>query len=154
QPPTDASDPTRRDPSVPGPATGGPGGPRASRWVMALIFLAVLLVWNVILFFPFGSPSAAAIPYSVFVAQAREGNIARVAFSAQGASGELVKPILWPQAAGPGASPAPSGAAAANPPASYQRFATVVPPDGDPTLLPLLEQPRGRLYGAGTDNNS
>jgi len=107
---------------------------------MALIFLAVLLVWNVILFFPFGSPSAAAIPYSVFVAQAREGNIASVGFNGQGASGEFVKPILWPQAAGPGASPVPSGAAAANPPASYQRFATVVPPDGDPTLLPLLEQ--------------
>jgi cell division protease FtsH len=152
QPPTDASDPGRRDPSVPSPGSGGPGRPRFSRWVMALIFLAVLLVWNIILFFPFGSPSAAAIPYSVFVAQAREGNIASVDFNGQGASGEFVKPILWPQAAGPGASAAPSGAAASSPPASYQRFATVVPPDGDPTLLPLLAQ-HGVVVSA-TDTSS
>jgi cell division protease FtsH len=105
---------------------------------MGLILLAVILVWNIILFVPFGSPSAAAIPYSEFVAQAREGNIASVDFNGQSATGTFVQPILWPKPAAPGASPAPSGAAAANAPASYQRFVTVVPPDGDPTLLPLL----------------
>jgi cell division protease FtsH len=129
EPPTNVSDPGKG---------GGPGRPRLPGWVMGLILLAIILVWNIILFVPFGSPSAAAIPYSEFVAQAREGNVASVDFNGQSGAGTFVQPILWPKPAAPGASPAPAGAAAANPPASYQRFVTVVPPDGDPTLLPLL----------------
>ena len=51
---------------------------------------------------------------------------------------------MWPPASGaPGASASPSAGpsgSGSTPSASFTSFSTVVPPDGDPALLPLLEQ--------------
>jgi cell division protease FtsH len=122
-------------------------------WAGWLVFLAILVGWNLFLFLPSG-PSSAAIPYSEFVSQVRSGNVASVDFAGQELTGSFVQPVLWPPA---GASAQPSGGAqgsAAPPPAptavtdaadgttpvSYQTFSTVIPPDGDPALLPLLEE--------------
>src|SRR5262245_13716523 len=85
------SPPARERPPLPPPdgtdggGSSGPGRPRISGWVGWLIFLAVIIVWNIVLFIPFGSPSSAAIPYSVFLSEAREGNVASVDFNGQSA---------------------------------------------------------------------
>ncbi|HVA86152.1 MAG TPA: ATP-dependent zinc metalloprotease FtsH, partial [Candidatus Saccharimonadales bacterium] len=75
---------------------------------------------------------------------ARADNVVAVTFKGQSIQGTLRKPVLWPAPAAPGASPAPSGASGgsgttAAPPALYTAFTTVIPPLGDPALLPILE---------------
>src|SRR5262245_11232660 len=65
------SPPARERPPVP-PRPDGDGGspaspsglPKMPRWLPWAIAFGVLLVWNVVLFFPGGSPSSVAIPYS------------------------------------------------------------------------------------------
>jgi cell division protease FtsH len=117
-----------------------PGRPRVPGWAKWVIYLALIVIWNVALFVPLGGPSSAAVPYSEFVDQANRGNVATAQFDGQTVTGSFVASIVWPPAA---ASPAPSGAPAAPAPvapASYQSFSTVVPPDGDPQLLPLLQR--------------
>jgi len=108
---------------------------------MWLIFLGVLIGWNVILFAGSGNPSSAAIPYSEFVSQAKAGNVATVVFTNQSVAGTFVQPIVWPQPSAPAGSAAPSGGSSSSggPPATYATFTTVVPPDGDPGLLALLQ---------------
>jgi cell division protease FtsH len=138
------SPPARERPPVP-PRDGGDGKPGTSpsnrpkipRWAQWAIYLAIIAVWNILLFAPLAPPAAAQLPYSAFLDQAKAGNVASVEFVGQAASGSFVHSILWPDTATPSGEPAPSAAAQ---PASYQTFQTVVPPDGDPTLLPLLEQ--------------
>jgi cell division protease FtsH len=125
-----------------------------------VLFLAVLVLWNAFLVLPSGGPSAAAIPYSEFVAQAQAGNVATVEFTGQSVSGTFVHPVTWPPPAAspaPGATAAPaatagstSGSAA---PASYQDFTTVVPPDGDPALLPLLQQHEVEISATDTSTS-
>jgi cell division protease FtsH len=106
--------------------------------------LAVIVVWNLVVLLP-SSPASAEIPYSEFVTQASNGNVATVRFDGQTVTGTFARPILWPPPPdgsaqpSPGASPG-SEAPAAAAPVSYQTFSTVVPPDGDPTLLPLLQE--------------
>ena len=150
--------PARERPPVPPPvgsedSTSPQGRPRLPRWTQWLILLAILGGWNLLLFLPAGGPPSAQIPYSAFIAQARDGNVASVDFTDQRITGSFVQAILWPPASGVSAQPSAGagGSAAASPvapsvattgsaPASYQTFSTVVPPDGDPALLPLLEQ--------------
>jgi cell division protease FtsH len=130
--------PARERPPVP-PKPGQDGStasspnnrPRIPGWVLWVFWLGVLVVWNAVLFMPSGTPSSVEIPYSDFVAQARADNVERVQFTGQTVSGSFVKVVEWPPS---------GGSAPATPPASYQAFTTVVPPDGDPALLPLLEQ--------------
>ena len=137
--------PARERPPVP-PRDGAdatqPPRPRIPGWVQWAIGLGLLLVWNLLLFMPSGTPSSVEIPYSDFVAQARANNVASVQFTGQTVAGSFVKAVQWPPPGGPAASaPAASGDGTATaPPASYQAFTTVVPPDGDPALLPLLEE--------------
>jgi cell division protease FtsH len=137
--------PARERPPVP-PRPGaetdaatGQGRPPFPRWLMWLIFLGVLIGWNVILFAGSANPSSAAIPYSEFVSQAKAGNVATVVITNQSVAGTFAQPIVWPQPSGAAGSPAPSGGSGAAPPATYGTFTTVVPPDGDPALLALLE---------------
>jgi cell division protease FtsH len=136
--------PARERPPVPpregaDASSGGtpPTRPRIPRWAQWAIYLGILLMWNIILFAPIAPPAAAAIPYSELVAQAKAGNVASVEFTGQAAAGSFVHAVTWPPATSPSGAPAPSAATA---PASYSTFTTVVPPDGDPALLPLLEQ--------------
>src|SRR5262245_32564902 len=151
-PPADApvTPPARERPPVPPrpgeePPAAAPGRPRIPRWAMWLIFLVLILAWNIFLFVPFGGPSAAAIPYSAFVTQATRGNVATAQSDGQRLPGPFVDAIVWPAAAaGAAASPgtvtgSPATWAAAAP-ARYQTFATVIPESGDPALLPLLRE--------------
>jgi cell division protease FtsH len=108
-----------------------------------LIF-AVLIGWNLLLLIPFGRSTSAAIAYSEFVQQVKSGNVASVEFNGQNVTGSFVEPVVLPTSSG---APAATGAPASAPPAtgsgvptSYQTFTTVVPPNGDPELLPLLNE--------------
>ena len=118
-----------------------PDKPHYPLWVQILVVVVVLAVWNAILFLPFGGSSSAQIPYSDFVSQAQQGNISQVSFKAQTITGTFRAAVLWPPA--PASSTAASGTAAASSAdsaTSYTDFTTVMPPTGDPALLPLLEQ--------------
>ncbi|HYM83332.1 MAG TPA: ATP-dependent metallopeptidase FtsH/Yme1/Tma family protein, partial [Candidatus Dormibacteraeota bacterium] len=140
------------------PAKGPGGGFRLPPWTWWLVF-GLLTLWNLALFVPLGTPSV-ELPYSEFLVQAKAGNVAQVQFKGQGISGTLKQPIAWPapsaevskpaSASAEAGSSAPPGSAAtgsAAPAASgsgqgsgtYSDFTTVVPPNGDPALLPLLE---------------
>ena len=110
--------------------------------LMWIIFL-LLLVWNIATLFGPANGSSVSLAYSDFLGQVRQGTVATVNFSGQNINGTFAAPVAWPPA-----SPAPSpgaSAAAASPPASaatpttYTTFTTIVPPNGDPALLPLLE---------------
>ena len=133
------------------------------RWAQWLIVLLPLLIWNLLLFLPVGSPSSAAIPYSEFLAQARGGNVASVQFTGQSVTGTFVHAVVWPApssspvtSSSPVASPsaaASSGGTPSSPPAAYGSFSTVIPPYGDPSLLPLLEA-HGTVISAIDTNTS
>jgi cell division protease FtsH len=112
--------------------------------------LAFLLGWNLLLFVPLGGPSSVTIPYSEFVEQASSGNVATAQFKNQTVTGSFKQPIVAPQASGAPESAAPSSGAGAPP--TYQTYTTVVPPEGDPTLLPLLRR-QGVVISA-TDTTS
>ncbi len=142
------SPPARERPPVPprpgtdgSSATPAPRRPRIPSWGVWLIYLAVVLVSNFLLFAPRGTPSSASIPYSEFIAQVTGGNVASVEFTDRSLTGSFVQAVPWPAPSAP-ASPAPSPANAPSAPATYQTFSTVLPPDGDPALLPLLEKHR------------
>ena len=125
----------------PKPGQAAPGGIKIPRWLTWAILIG-LIAWNAIfLFFP-GGGSSVELPYSDFLTQAKADNVATVTFNGQAVQGTLRQQILWPPASEPGASPAPSagtGGSATAPPAFYTAFTSVVPPLGDPALLPLLE---------------
>jgi cell division protease FtsH len=99
--------------------------------------------WNLLLLMPEGTPTSVEIPYSDFVEQVQTGNVATVEFTGQSVAGTFDEPVQWPPAGAPAASAPPDGGdtAPAQPePVTYAAFTTVVPPDGDPTLLPLLQE--------------
>ncbi len=142
--------------SPPGQAPGGPGRPtppgqpqRPAGGIPTRVWwllLLVLLVWNALEFFLSSASASVAVPYSAFLAEARRGNVATVDFNGQAVAGTFRAAIAWPAAsstpaASPAPSPAPTGSATAGVSTSklYGSFTTVVPPLGDPDLLPLLE---------------
>jgi cell division protease FtsH len=118
-----------------------------------VIFL-VLLAWNAFALFGPSMDDTVDVPYSAFLAEAHRNNVATVTFNGQSLDGTFRQAIPDPQssassgassAASPAssagaASPVPAGSSAtAQAPPTYISFTTVVPPLGDPTLLPLLE---------------
>ncbi len=107
------------------------------------IIFGLLLVWNLATLFGPATGSSVSLAYSDFLGQVRRGTVATVNFSGQNINGTFAEAVAWPQA-----SPAPSPEAtsvAASPlasaaaPTTYTTFTTIVPPNGDPALLPLLE---------------
>ncbi len=155
-------------PQPPAPSPGSTG-PHIPRWVWWLV-LGILLLWNAALFLPTPSPSA-NLPYSAFLQQAQAGNVTQVQFDGQQLSGSLDHAITWPPASA-APSPAPSAGASAAPstpssgllgfgllgasqgPGSYQQFTTVMPPTGDPTLLPLLESHHVTITAKNTSSGT
>ena len=152
-----------------GPAQPSPPGPgrgfRLPGWVWWLVF-GLLMLWNLTLFLPVSTPSA-SLPYSEFLTQAQQGNVAQVQFNGQALSGTLHHAIVWPPAGGatatttPSASGAPATAAPSaaggvalpattQGPTTYQDFSTIMPPTGDPALLPLLEAHRVTITARDT----
>jgi cell division protease FtsH len=136
--------------------------PRVPSWLWWIVLLG-LLAWVYIVLQPSGAQQA-EIPYSTFVKQVQDGNVAQVHISGNQITGQFVNPITWPQAtpaptagaagssgsaSGSTATPAPtagatssSGSASGSTTSSakYADFQTVFPQDvGDPNLMPLLQ---------------
>ncbi len=70
--------------------------PRFGPWFWWTL-LILLLIWNLFAFWPGagGSPIAANIPYSEFVKQVNEGNVARVEIQGDAIQGDFATPIPW-----------------------------------------------------------
>ena len=149
-------------PSPPGPPPPRPNKPstepprgRLPGRIWLAIFLA-LLAWNVVLFFAPSTDNSVKVPYSAFLVEAQRNNIATVTFKGQELDGTFRQAIPSPSPSGAlPASPAPAGSpAAAQPPPTYGAFTTVVPPLGDPALLPLLESHGVTIPGLAIDYDS
>jgi len=144
-------------PQQPGKPSGTPPPRRGlPGWFWWAVFLG-LLGWNAILFIlPGMSSTTVEVPYSAFLVQAQHGNVDQVTFNGQALDGTFRHAIPAPQAsAAPGSSEAAGSSAAAASPAAggtasassapgaaaptYTSFTTVIPPLGDPALLPILE---------------
>lgn len=130
--------PERVDPARPSPPPR-----RISPWIW-WIPLGLSIAWNAYtLLVPKGPPTV-EVSYSAFLEQVRSGNVASLTLRGQGIEGVFKQETLWPPASGnaPGdtagaSAPAPPQPAA--PAASFTRFTSVVPAQGDDRLLPLLE---------------
>ena len=153
-------------PSPPAPAKppSGPSRPASRGGLPGRIWwgtFLILLVWNAISLFGLMKASIVELPYSAFLAQAQANNVEQVTFDGQALDGTLRQPIPYPPSAGasiagssvaaspaagastaartPGPAPAASPGSAGEPVLTYASFTTVIPPLGDPALLPLLE---------------
>jgi cell division protease FtsH len=105
-------------------------------WWWWLLMLAIL-IWNIWAFLPTGQQQV-SLPYSSFLEQVSDSNVSSVEIRGDNITGQLVKPIVWPQAT-PGPTPTVSTQPTAAP-ATYSAFQTIFPQAvGDPALLPLLE---------------
>ncbi len=107
--------------------------------------LALLLTWNLWLFFP-RQTAEVSLPYSEFVAQVAAGNVTQVRIVGEAISGSLTHAMTWPQSATPGRpavaprSGAEQPASAQPTPAAYSKFRTTFPSVvGDASLMPLLQ---------------
>jgi len=147
--PQESSRPPNQRP--PNRGSGGPPRPPASRpllpnWVWWAV-LAALLVWNAYALLVPKAPPSLSLSYTDFLAQVRAGNVASITMSGQQIDGSFKNAVSWPLKvqATPGATPqaatpAPTTQAGGNQPGNYNNFITVMPANGDPQLLPLLEQ--------------
>jgi len=112
--------------------------PRAKfSWIWWVILLA-LLVWNLLVFLPQGTPEI-TLPYSSFIDQVEKGNVASVTITGSTIAGTFVSAI-----AAPATTPAPgttaTAPAAGTTPTTYTEFTTTFPSvTGDATLIPLLQ---------------
>ncbi len=121
---------------------------RQIHWIWWIILIA-LLVWNIVLFLPKGTPQV-TLPYSNFLNQVNKGNVASVQISGSEITGKFVNPIPAPTptavptqatsgqpAAGQSAS-GQSGAASSSSssPQTYAQFKTTFPDvQGDPNFI-------------------
>lgn len=123
-------------------------------WFWWLLFIG-LLAWNIFSFWP-KQNFEAYIPYTVFLSQVRQGNVASVEIVGDQITGSFEQPVVWPPpapadtSAQATASPQPTATASnptavaqaiiANSTSRYTKFATTFPEAvGDAALLPLLE---------------
>jgi cell division protease FtsH len=123
--------------------------PRYWWWLLAL-----LIVWNVIIFWP-QAPQQVSLSYTDFLTQLNDGNVTKVVFQGSQITGILAEPIADPAAVATATAEAPATATAEAPatasapttaPAgnaslqTYTHFETMLPEaTGDPRLLALLE---------------
>jgi len=119
-----------------------PGAQPRSPWGFAWwIALAFLIVWNFAIFFP-PRQNAQTVPYSIFLAQVRAGNVSAVHITGDQIAGAFARPYAQPASdirrvdaiAG---QPVPT----VSPPPKTIAFATTFPAtQGDGGLVALLEQ--------------
>jgi cell division protease FtsH len=139
-------------PGSPAPRPGGspkppsPGLPGRVWWAI----FAALLVWNVLAFFGSAPSNSVEVPYSAFLAQANADNVDQVTFNDQVLSGTFRHAIAWPQAAAPSPTAGTPVAAAT----TYTQFSTILPPLGDPALLPILETHRVTISSKNVGGSS
>jgi cell division protease FtsH len=127
---------------APKDASSPPPPDRRRFWTWWLIWTGLLLIWNI---FSFPRPSASvAVPYSVFLADVRTGDVKTVHITGDSITGTFAHPYVppAPQATGSPAAHATSGPVPAPAP-SYNAFTTTFPQAiGDPRLIPLLDAHR------------
>jgi cell division protease FtsH len=105
-------------------------------WIWWVVLIALVL-WNVILFLPQGKPQV-TIPYSTFLTQVKDGNVASVQISGSEITGKFVSAYTAPTP-----TPAPTQTGILQPtasgPTTYMEFTTTFPEtEGDPNLISLL----------------
>jgi len=138
--------------SSPGPAARQPPPKRpwwANLWWVALL---ALIAWNVSFLFSnrANQHPVIAIPYSTFLSQLNDHNVASVSFQGNAIQGTFKQAITYNPNANNATSPgAPASAPASASPSSSagataqlqtsDRFSTRVPDFGDPSLLPALK---------------
>ncbi len=128
-------------------------GPRWLWW----IGLAALLAWNLYIFLVPKAPPSAELNYTDFLNHVRAGDVATVTISGQVIDGTFNKPITIPSQNQPGSqSPQGSlpGVQGQTGSATYTKFTTVMPPQGDNQLLPLLEQNKVTVAAKDTSAGS
>ncbi len=139
--------------SNPGPPDNQ-GPPKRSWWSnLWWVALLALVAWNLTFLFnsrPNPNP-VITIPYSTFIAQLNDHNVAEVSFQGNAVQGALKHAITYDPSSNSVSSPAPSAIASASPKApgtpaganaqtqTSDRFSTRVPDFGDPALLPTLK---------------
>jgi len=125
------------EPRVTPPATPPPRQGFSGR-VWLGIFVG-LVVWNLLGIFGAMQSASVEVPYSVFITEAKAGNVGQITINGQAVQGTFRRPVSYSAAsAAPSVASASPGSAPAAP-VTYVAFTTVVPPLGDPELLPLLE---------------
>jgi cell division protease FtsH len=115
--------------------------PRYWWWLLAL-----LILWNLILFWPH-SPQQVQLSYTDFLVQLKAGNVTSVVFQGSQITGSLAQPIADPSVVATATAQAQATAAAPTGSAStstglptYNQFKTMLPDAvGDPRLLGMLE---------------
>jgi cell division protease FtsH len=115
---------------------GTPPKPKFS-WIWWVILLA-LLVWNLLVFLPQGTPEV-TLPYSSFIDQVEKGNVASVTITGSTITGTFNTAIPAP-ATTPAPGTTPTAPAAGTTPTTYTEFTTTFPSvTGDANLIPLLQ---------------
>ena len=110
---------------------GKPGGNGATSLILRslLIVVVVLLAWGIFQYFTQSSssnaPNTVEVPYSTFYQQVQNNNVKDVVFNGQDATGDFYNAISVP------------GSNNGNP-STHFHFTQL--PNGDPTLIPLLNQ--------------
>ncbi|MEJ2013033.1 MAG: ATP-dependent metallopeptidase FtsH/Yme1/Tma family protein, partial [Anaerolineales bacterium] len=115
--------------------------PRYWWWLLAL-----LILWNLILFWP-RAPQQVSLSYTDFLTQLNDGNITQVVFQGSQITGDLAQPIADPAAVATATAASPTTTSAPSTTSSgstslqtYTHFETMLPEAvGDPRLLALLE---------------
>src|SRR6185503_13615090 len=121
------------EPRVTPPATPPPRQGFSGR-VWLGIFVG-LVVWNLLGIFGAMQSASVEVPYSVFITEAKAGNVGQITINGQAVQGTFRRPVSYSAAsAAPSVASASPGSAPAAP-VTYVAFTTVVPPLGDPELL-------------------
>jgi cell division protease FtsH len=115
--------------------------PRYWWWLLAL-----LILWNLILFWP-RAPQQVSLSYTDFLTQLNDGNVTQVVFQGSQITGDLAQPIADPAAVATATAASPTTTSAPSTTSSgstslqtYTHFETMLPEAvGDPRLLALLE---------------
>ncbi|NOZ72604.1 MAG: ATP-dependent zinc metalloprotease FtsH [Chloroflexi bacterium] len=116
----------------------------ANNWTWWIIFLS-LLAWNFLIFIPnLKKVETVKLPYSTFIDQVRNDNVASVKIVGASIKGNLIQPIAWPIATPgketttktPATTPSPTPT-----PLTYSEFETTFPETvGDTRLISMLEE--------------
>ncbi len=128
-----------------------PPKPQRPSWPQVVFWMVIpilLIIWNLLTLRPQVHPEV-EIPYSVFLAQVRSGNVAKVRLVGDLITGTFIKPFRWPASKIATTTPvakshqrvAPAmGQPAAAVPTDYHDFRTTFPVViGDPNLVSTLE---------------